>query len=177
MRYVVLRPGWLRFVSRCGLLFLLSAVTGCHPGWGTVSGQVLYGGAPLPGGRLTFRPADPTKSPVSVELDAQGNYQAVLPVGEVQVCLDNLYLVPRAPAGEDLPADLPLSPELREKLGGATGDHPSAQSGANHPRKSAGQFVPLPKRYYMAEYSGLKFTVKGGNQNHNIVLTNGPPTG
>ena len=77
-----------------GLVLLLPLVVGCGPGQGNVSGRVLFNGAPLPGGRVTFRPADPRQNSVSAEIDRQGNYQAVLPAGEVKVCVDNRELEP-----------------------------------------------------------------------------------
>ena len=149
----------------------IAPAAGCGPGWGKVSGRVLYKGAPLPGGRLTFRPADPAQNSVSVELDGQGNYQAVLPVGGVKVCVDNRQLAPRAGGARGLPANLPLSPALREKLGGGGGDRPAPKSGEKVPRKSSGRFVPIPKKYYTVEKSGLEVTVKGGSQKHDIELT------
>src|SRR4051812_12307969 len=97
------RPGLLvRFVG----LFLLLLVAGCGPGRGKVSGQVTFGGAPLPGGRVTFQPADPRQNAVSVDLDEQGRYAADLPAGDVAVSIDNRELEPRA-AQSGLPANLP----------------------------------------------------------------------
>ena len=56
-----------------------------------MSGHVLLDGTPLPAGRVTFRPADPRMNSVSVELDEQGAYQAVLPSGEVKAAVDKRW--------------------------------------------------------------------------------------
>src|SRR5205807_1020611 len=69
-------------------LLLVPILAGCAPGQGKVAGRVLLGGTPVPGGSVLFRPADPKLNSVSAELDEQGNYQAFLPTGEVQVSVD-----------------------------------------------------------------------------------------
>jgi hypothetical protein len=160
------RAGWAAGV---GLLLLLPVAVGCGPRTGTVSGRVLLGGAPLPGGRVTFRPADPRQNSVSAEIDEQGNYQVVLPVGEVMVSVDNQELAPRSPPGG--PLALPgLSAEAQEKLRSAREAAPPAPDpGSGRPRPS-GRYVPIPERYLLAESSGLEFKVHGGEQKHDLEL-------
>jgi hypothetical protein len=161
------RPGYL---SRVGLLLVLLLLMGCGPGHGHVSGRVLYNGVPLPAGRVTFRPADPRQNSVSAELDEQGNYQAVLPAGEVQVCVDNReWEPPPGPLASRLPPDLP--PEVRKALGGGRPDRPAPKPPENAPRRTASRYVKIPDRYYDLETSGLQLTVARGEQKHDIELT------
>jgi hypothetical protein len=154
-----------------GLLSLVVAVAGCGPGRGKVSGRVLYNGAPLPGGRVTFRPADPRQNTVSAELNERGEYEAVLPAGEVQVSVDNRELEPRTAQGGGLPPGLPaLSAEARKALGGK-GDKSPPKPGGQAADRPSGRYVMIPTRYHDVETSGLKFTVQSGDQTHNIELT------
>jgi hypothetical protein len=37
-------------------------------------------------------------------------------------------------------------------------------------RRPSGQYMPIPERYYEAETSNLKITVKGGDQVENLEL-------
>jgi hypothetical protein len=119
---------------------------------------------------VTFRPADARQNSVSAELDEQGNYQAVLPVGEVKVCVDNREWEPSpGPIGSRLPPDLP--PEVRKALGGAKPDQPPPKAPENAPRRASARYVKIPDRYYDLETSGLQFTVASGEQKHDLELT------
>ncbi|HEY7311750.1 MAG TPA: hypothetical protein VH643_20475 [Gemmataceae bacterium] len=157
-----------------GLLFLLPLVAGCAPGKGKVSGQVLYNGKPLPGGDVTFRPANPQHNPVVVALDEQGNYEAVLPVGAVKVRIENRHLRPRPSLGERPALKLPISAEARKAIASAPPQKPAPRNEENSSQKSHGQYVPIPERYHDIETSRLEFTVEGGNQKHDISLNNAP---
>jgi hypothetical protein len=152
-----------------GVLLVLLAAAGCGPGHGRVSGRVLYGGKPLPGSRVTFRPADPRQNAVSAVVDAEGNYSAVLPVGPVQASVDNRELEPRASLSGLVPPK--LDPETRKLLGNPKSDKTTpAPSGAG-PEKLPGKYVQIPGKYYAVETSGLDFTVTGGEQQHDLELT------
>jgi hypothetical protein len=155
------------FVGRLGLLLLFLFAPGCGPGRATVTGRVLYDGEPLPGGRVTFRPADSKENTVSAELDEQGNYQAVLPAGDVFVSVDNRELDPGAGRVGGLPPGLPLSPEARQQLGAGGPD----ASPTNDPGKGTDRYRPIPSKYYQAETSGLGFAVKGWELKHDIELS------
>jgi hypothetical protein len=171
MRRPAFGPGWAGSVTRFGLVLLIPVVAGCEAGQGQVSGRVLFDGKPLPGGRLTFRPADPRQNSVSAELDPGGNYQVVLPAGEVQVCVDNRELEPRGAAIGAVTPDA-LSPEMKALLGGTKTDKsppPKAQEGTAE--RPAGRYVPIPERYYDLETAGLRFTVKRGEQKHDLILS------
>jgi hypothetical protein len=151
-------------VGRIALLLFLPLAVGCGPGRSAVSGRVLLDGQPLPGGRVTFRPADPRENTVSAELDEKGNYQAELPAGDVQVSVDNRELDPSSRTAGGLPPDLPIAPEARQQLG----DGAAAAKGSD---KDAGRFRPIPPKYYQAETSQLGFAVKGGDMKHDIELS------
>jgi hypothetical protein len=153
-----------------GLGLLLVVVTGCGPGQGKVSGQALLDGAPLPGGRLTFRPADPRQNSVSAELDEQGRYEVLLPAGLVQVSIDNRELESRGNQSAVPPID-GLPPNVLEKLrGGAKSDSAQCKPVEDALLKLPGKYVVIPNRYYDLETSGLEFTVQRGDQNHDIIL-------
>jgi hypothetical protein len=142
-------------------LLLLPALAGCGPGQAPVSGRVLLNGTPLPAGRVTFRPADPRQNSVSAELDEQGRFSTVLPVGDVKVCVDNREWEPQEPiVGVQLPAGVPA--EVRKSM-----------AGANPPGKTrpSPKYVPLPERYYDLETSGLGFAVPRGGLSKDIELT------
>lgn len=156
-----------------GLLLLLPFLAGCGGGKSKVSGQVRFNGDPLPGGLLTFQPAAPKSNVVAVPLDEQGNYQATLPVGEVQVAIDNRGLQPRSTDSRNLPRDLPA--QARQALSNVKPETvPPPPAGNPAAVKPRGQYVPIPPRYYTVEHSGVKFTVEPGQQKHDIELKSDP---
>ena len=166
-----MHAAWLR----CGLLSIVAVVVGCGQGKGKLSGQVLWNGAPLPGGKVTFRPADPKANPVVVELDEGGNYEVSLPTGEVLVSVDNRDLEPRpAPIAG---TSLNLPPEVRDAISktkkeGAPPAPPADgnQTSASPSSKPRGQYVRIPDKFYTIDTSGLKYTVPSGNQKQDIEL-------
>jgi hypothetical protein len=166
--------GWPGFVCRFGWLLLLPIVAGCGPGQGKVSGRVLLGGAPLPGGIVMFRPADPKQNSISAVLDEQGHYEAVLPGGEVQVSIDNRTLQSHELPFRGMPPGLPggVAQKIAEaQKANAAAAKAAAATNPNAPQKIPGKYVEIPKRYYDISTSGLKFTVKGGDQQQDIELT------
>jgi hypothetical protein len=164
--------GWLGFLGRMGLLLLLPVVSGCGSSQAKVSGQVLHNGAPLPGGRLTFQPMSPEQNAVSVEIDEQGNYEVVLPVGQVQVGVDNRELEPSGPQSAGLPQQLPpdIKPDALKVLGRRQAGISQSGPQQNAPEKLAGKYVQIPSKYYEPETSDLGFMVQTGSQTHNIEL-------
>jgi hypothetical protein len=148
---------------------LLPLLAGCGGGKSKVSGQVRFNGAPLPGGVLTFQPADPKHNSVAVSLDEQGNYQATLPVGEVQAAIDNRALQPRQAGPRGVAANLPA--EVRNALSNVKSEAPPPPNkGNSDAAKPRGKYVALPPKYYTIENSGVKFTVEPGPQKHDIEL-------
>jgi len=136
-------PRLWRFLgaARAGLLVALVGVLGCGGGEGTVSGKVLYRGNPVPGGMVTFRPADNSKNTVTAVLDPQGNYQAKLPAGEVRIAVDNREL--KLPPGGKVPEGFSKLP---------------------------GSYLEIPEKFYTVEKSELTYKVQLGPQTYNIEL-------
>jgi hypothetical protein len=156
-----IRPG---AACRLGLLLAAARAAGGGAGQVKVSGRVLCDGAPLPGGRVTFRPADPKQNAVSAEIDRQGNYEAVVPAGDVQVCVENQEFAPR-PAGGGVPEGLP--PELRDKVPGLGSGNPAPAA----PPHESDRYRQIPDRYSRVETSGLHFTARPGMAKQDIELT------
>lgn len=152
---------------RLGLLLVFPVLAGCAPKVGHVTGRVTYRGNPVPAGWIQFRPADAGQNSVTAALDADGNFSADLPAGEVTVSIDNREWEPRSEgAVPSLPPGLPISAETRAKL--------AAQATSKKdevPRERTGKYLPIPEKYYDASTSGLTFKVKGGNQTENFELT------
>jgi hypothetical protein len=154
------------------LVFLLPLAAGCGPGQGRVSGRVMFGGKPVPGGLVMFLPADGRSSVVSAEIDQNGNYSAVtLPAGEVMVSVDNRQFAPLPPRGAP-PIPKGLSPEAFGKMGAGTGG--GGASSGNDPGAAAraARYLSIPVRYYTAETSDIRFTVKPGDQQYDVNLSN-----
>jgi hypothetical protein len=146
-----------------GALLFLPALAGCGQQTGHVSGKVIYNGQPLPGGRLTFRPADPELNSVPALIGADGSYEATPPVGEVTIAVDNSELRPPEPGQRPgLPPGFKLPGQ-----GGAVKAGGAAESAEG---KLTGKYVPIPEKYYQAETSGLKYTVKKGSETYDIKL-------
>jgi hypothetical protein len=163
--------GWPGGVGRLGLLLVLLVVAGCGSGRGKVSGRVLFQGEPLPGGSVYFRPADPRHNAVGAQLDEEGRYQVVLPVGEVRVSIDNGHLYPRPNLGRRPAADLPLTAELRKTLRSAKPAQGQPAYAPAAPSNPPGRYVRIPDKYRYLDYSGLQFTVGGGDQEQDFELT------
>jgi hypothetical protein len=105
-----------------------------------------------------------------VLLDEQGNYEATLPVGKVQVAVDNRDLQPRPAAP---PPNLP--PAVQQALKKAKTSEPPpasapAEKNPSAPTKSRGKYVALPEKYYTVEKSGLTFMVEPKNPKLDIEL-------
>jgi hypothetical protein len=150
-------------------LLLLSLAAGCAARTTKVSGQVRYKGQPLPGGIVTFQPADTKFNTVTVLLDELGNYEATLPIGEVRVAVDNRELQPQPAIPR---VDLP--PAVREAVKKTKSQEPPpASAEAEKPTASAqhrGKYVQIPEKYYTVEESGLTFTVDPANPKLDIEL-------
>lgn len=150
-------------------LLVLPFLVGCGGRKVTVSGQVLFDGKPLPGGYVLFRPVDTKHNAVTAELDEQGNYQAILPAGEVQVAVDNRELQPRPTGPIARPPDMPA--EVQKAMNENKSTPPSqSTTNPNAPPKLRGKYVPIPEKFYSGEDSGLTFTVDPSNPKHDIEL-------
>jgi hypothetical protein len=151
-------------LARCvGLLLLIPAV-GCGAGQGTVSGRVLYKNTPVPGGLVTFVPADPKQQSVTAILDENGRYELTVASGEVRIGVDNEELRPPAAGAKGPPLALPgvKLPPIKK------GDLPPEQKQTQ--AKNPGKYREIPEKYYRPDTSGLRYTVTGGSQTHDIEL-------
>ena len=144
----------IRLARWIGLLLLLPVLVGCGPPKGKVSGRVLYQEAPLPGGFVTLQPANANSRPVVVSLDTEGHFEATLPLGEVQVAVDN----------RKLEHEKETSGHVKAKTA------PPPPAGNSLAVKPPGKYVPIPSKYYSIETSDLHFTVEPGSQNHDLNL-------
>jgi hypothetical protein len=145
-------------------LLLLPPLAGCGQPTEHISGKVIYNGQGLPGGLVSFRPANPSLNTVSAVIDPDGHYEATLPVGEVTIAVDNRELQPseRGPR-----PDLPAGIQLPAQEGGVKAGDAAPKSGGGKP---SGKYVLIPEKFYQAENSGLKYTVTKGTQTHDIEL-------
>ena len=157
-------------ISYFGFLFVLLLVfaAGCG-GRGTVSGQVLYKGKPVPGGWVTFRPVDGSANTVNARIDQNGHYEATLPTGEVKIAVDNRDLQP-VPAEDGSGPALPPMFKLPAGLKPGPKTPPAAVPSESASEKLPGDYVPIPEEYYTVESSHLTYTVKRGPQTHDIEL-------
>jgi hypothetical protein len=153
-------------VVGCFALGVLVAFTaGCGPGRGKVSGRALYKNRALPGGFVTFRPADPRENPITVPISPEGQYEATLPTGQVRISVDNRELEPvKSMPPPTLPPEIKLPPRPP-----APEAKPGPEKGTAS-QKPPGTYVPIPDKYYSTDTSGLSYTVKSGSQSHDIVL-------
>jgi hypothetical protein len=154
-------------VKVAGLLALVLA-SGCgRPDPGVVSGTVLYKGKPIPGGLLTFRPAEPRENTVTARVDEHGHFEVTLPAGEVKIAFDNreFQRIPQSRNMPALPPGIQLPPGVRPPPPSAT--PPPAE---NAQPENAGRYVAIPDKYYNADTSGLSYTVRSGPQTYDIPL-------
>lgn len=75
-------------------------IVGCSPKTKKIRGKVIYNGNPVPGGLLNFALVEGGGQTTSAQLDENGNFEAVVPSGQVKVTVDNRELKnPTAPIG------------------------------------------------------------------------------
>lgn len=120
-----------------------------------VSGKVNFKSKPLPGGRVTFILAKGSFT-ASGDIDENGQYKLMAPVGEVLIGVDNRMLQPpKVEKGKKQPAKGPTI-----KMPG--------EEAAPPPK---GKYLKIPDKYADPSKSGLTFKVeKGGPQTHDINL-------
>jgi hypothetical protein len=126
---------------------------------------------------LMFRPVNPALNPVTVQLDADGRYEAAVPAGECKISVDNRGLLNQS-SGPVGVGGAPKSLGGRGGPPGAVAPPPGAMGDMIKDKgvpevagaKQAGTYVQIPKEYYDPETSGLTLTVKRGNQTYDIDL-------
>lgn len=153
-----------------GTLLVCLLLSGCgRSGLGReeeVSGKVTYNGKPLPGGWITFMSSKGYT--FNGVIDPEGNYKVRVLVGEARIAVDNRKLENKQ--------DKQLSPrELRRKMGMTPAPGTNVEEDKSSPAVPAqeitGTYVPIPKKYYAPDASGLTYTVTSGSQTHNIELS------
>ena len=145
------RSNALRTAIAVALFAGVSLQSGCNKPFGSVTGTITLGGAPLPAGLVSFLAEDGTV--VSANVDANGNYR-----------VDNV------PAGL---ARVMVYTAFNENLG-SSGDLLKNQ-GRDPTRfkdvpKSSVPLVMVPQKYSTPETSGLSVTVGKGETKYDIPL-------
>jgi len=154
----------MKISSWIAIFTILALFVGCQRPKGTIEGEVVFDGKPVPGGMLSFVSIGP-KNKLTVEgfceLGRDGKFKIELPVAEVMVGVDNREFEPM-PATR--PAMLPgdnLPPDVRKSL----------SEGTKAASRVSDRWVQLPERYYLPETSKIKIKVAKGPQNLQIELT------
>ena len=129
------------------LVLLALAAVGCG-GRGDVSGRVLYKGAPLPAGRVTFVCEGGTKPALTSEIR------------------DGAYTIPGAPVGA---VKIGVA-TFRVNKTRVPNMPKEASSPPGGEEQSPGAYVAIPPRYADPGTSGLTYTVQRGSQTHDIDL-------
>jgi hypothetical protein len=155
-----------------GLLCLGSMVALASAGCGggaaaTVSGKVLYKGAPLKGGNVTFVSTE-GKTSISAAIKEDGSYQlANVPVGAVKICVETESLrsqvtrsMSKGPGTSGVPPSYKAPPGASEQ----TGYKPP------EPQDTSSRYVQIPPQYAKADTTDLTYTVKSGSQSHDVEL-------
>jgi len=123
-----------------------------------VSGQVLYRGKPLAGGRVTFVSKGEQAFSGSGNIDEKGNYKVEAPVGEVTVSVDNRML-----------GGAPV--KSRKGKGGAPAKKPGLKRpGSEEAHAVEGHYVQIPTKYHSPETSGLEYKIHEGPNQIEIKL-------
>jgi hypothetical protein len=129
---------------------LLMAAIGCGSAEGTISGTVSYQGKPLPGGSLTFVP-EKGNGVFRGNIEKDGKYRInKIAAGPMKIAVQAAQ-APRHPGAQVPPSEM-------------------SKGGAKAPAVAPGDYVKIPAAYGDPEKSGLRCTVTGGSQTHDIKL-------
>jgi hypothetical protein len=149
--------------TRCSLVFMLLALTGCGSGTGAVTGRVTFRGKPVVSGSVVIVGAD--NKLVSCPLDAEGRYAVDgVPLGTVQVAVVSPNPNPRP----RLPPAFLIHREKERNLpeNGNVKDSPAPVV----PKVDSSKWFPLPKPYELADTSGITTTIHEGDNTFDIEL-------
>jgi hypothetical protein len=153
-------------IRACGVLLLLGLLpftVGCGPNLrarATVKGKVTFANQPVTAGSVTFYGRDNLLG--SATIDKDGNYvMKDAPLGEVKITVT----VPTLPPGGI----------ERMKMGPAKEGKSVDPSGSGKAIAIMGtmpdRYVPVSEKYAKVATSGLTYTVKKGEQTHDIIMT------
>jgi hypothetical protein len=152
------------------VLFPLLMVAGCG-NTTTVKGQVLLDGQPLPGGILSFIPADGNPGNLmTATIQEDGTFvMADAPIGPVKVSIANIHLKPEDAEGK-----------ARRDRGESPGGRPLARfflrpNAIEQIKQQAaapkiGRYVKIPEKYYNPANSGITVKVQRGGDRVKIEL-------
>jgi hypothetical protein len=118
-----------------------------------LTGKVLYQGAPVQGGRVTFVAIEGGYASTG-EIDESGEYKINAPPGEVTISVDNRMV------SKEYQSKLPA--QMKKGAGNPNAPPPSQLKGT---------YRQIPSKYYTVETSGLTYKVNKGENTHDIVLT------
>jgi hypothetical protein len=143
-------------------VLLLLLLPGCGREYAQVSGQVRLRGKPLQSGFIRFVPKDPKVDAVSSELDAEGRYELMAPLGDMRIAVDQpRKLAPVEDNNE--PETPPNAPPLMRRRPDQF-KHIKPQ-GIPDPKSQS-----VPEKYKDFDSSGLTYTVIRGPQSHDVDL-------
>lgn len=159
----------LRAVCFVGSLLACSLlVAGCGgPKTAKVSGTVMFGGKALPGGKITFYPANGgAANPASADIQEDGTYTVTnVPVGEVKVTVSTDHLSGKLTTRNAPPGGVDAQMK------------PPAGAGANIPQKPdnagvklIGTYTKIPAKYGKPETTDLTYTISGDKSGHEVTL-------
>jgi hypothetical protein len=138
-----LRPGQAALLA-----VVLASLAGCSSGMGEVTGTVRYNGKPLPFGTIQFLGQDGI--PCSSQIQPDGTFCALVPVGEAKVivsCLDET------------------------RLNRMHGQLAAGRGRVAPPALASGNFSLIPRRYTDWDASGLTVRVERGKRTQDLSLT------
>jgi hypothetical protein len=143
-----------------GVLFVLTVTLvplyywmNLPPARGTISGTVMYNGAPLPGGRITFHPEGKGKAPQSALIDANGKYT-------VKGCLTG-------------PAKITLETFAPPPKTAPVKDGPAIVKPSGNPETVVTNNIKLLPEYNDPKASPLSYTVTAGSQSKDFTAGTG----
>jgi hypothetical protein len=142
---------------------LLAIAAGCGPPErAVVKGKVSYGGEPLPAGTVMFWGADNASATAMIEKD--GSYVINdAPLGDVKITVTT----PKFPPGHlEMMKRMKSGPAVAESV-----DPNDASKKISIMGNIPDKIVDVPPKYTAVETSGLTYTVKSGEQTHDIPIT------
>jgi len=136
-------------------------MSGCGSSTAKVSGKVYYNGTLLKGGNVTFISSE-GKPTVSAAIQADGTYTLPrAPTGKVKICVDTSSLNPATKTNAP-------------KYGPPAGFEAPRGRKSGNAADTADRYTWVPAHYADPDSSDLAYEVKGGNQEHDIQLKEGP---
>ncbi len=139
---------------------LLAALSGCGSSTGKVTGKVTYNNKAVGGGQVQFVRADDKKKVYTSSITPDGSYQILgITPGEYKVTVEG----PNIPAVKmGMKLEMTKAPKGLDNMNDPSGQF---QSGTAPQITRNLANLNLPMRYRSPDNSGLKYTVKAGDDN------------